>query len=160
MGISNALLVNGTLETLTIGLNPLTISGVVQLLVNIYKSRVTKLRLVEIEGMVIHDKILQMVEEINQSRPLKLIYSHCVKFKSRFVELNEKNAFDILGEYISAHMLRVVDFFRIMDRNNNGYLTREQLINGLQKLEVPVSQAQLRAISVYVDPTRKNKITY
>ena len=66
----------------------------------------------------------------------------------------------MLLEYIELRGLRVVDFFRQLNKDNSKKLTKAEFMAGVKKAGIPMTQRQLRKLVTILDADNDGTIDY
>ena len=63
-------------------------------------------------------------------------------------------------EYIELRGLRVVDFFRQLDKNNSKRVSKAEFISGVKKMGIPMTRKQLKKLIRILDTDNDGMIEY
>ena len=66
----------------------------------------------------------------------------------------------MLLEYIELRGLRVVDFFRQLDKDNSKKISRAEFMNGVKKAGIPMTRKQLKKLVRVLDTDNDGTIDY
>lgn len=82
------------------------------------------------------------------------------KFNLNFHFLSTQDVLNLLLEYIELRGLRVVDFFRQLDKDNSKKITRAEFMNGVKKAGIPMTRKQLKKLVRILDTDNDGNIDY
>lgn len=71
-----------------------------------------------------------------------------------------QDVLNLLLEYIELRGLRVVDFFRQLDKDNSKKITRAEFMNGVKKTGIPMTRRQLKKLVRILDTDNDGNIDY
>lgn len=71
-----------------------------------------------------------------------------------------QDVLNLLLEYIELRGLRVVDFFRQLDKDNSKKITRAEFMNGVKKTGIPMTRKQLKKLVRILDTDNDGNIDY
>ncbi|KAK3083433.1 hypothetical protein FSP39_022457, partial [Pinctada imbricata] len=62
--------------------------------------------------------------------------------------------------WIKAKKLRITDFFRRQDKDGDGFLSRDEFVNGMLQTHFPTNKTELHAVFDIFDPNNRHYIEY
>jgi len=71
-----------------------------------------------------------------------------------------QDVLNLLLEYIELRGLRVVDFFRQLDKDNSKKISRAEFMNGVKKAGIPMTRKQLKKLVRVLDTDNDGTIDY
>ena len=71
-----------------------------------------------------------------------------------------QDVLNLLLEYIELRGLRVVDFFRQLDKDNSKKISRAEFMNGVKKAGIPMTRKQLKKLVRILDTDNDGNIDY
>ncbi|KER24284.1 hypothetical protein T265_14458, partial [Opisthorchis viverrini] len=158
--LTKALQQNSTLKVLRLGLNPLTVSGVHQLLHILEHTATSGLTVLDLEGMQLTEKLTQIAHRISNLRRFTLLNENCVSWETRGGKYAKQDPMTFLMNYLNKHGIRIVDFYRLIDLQQTGMLSRADFIEGILQQKIPLNANDLQTILDYIDPENTNQITH
>ncbi|KAH9507278.1 hypothetical protein Btru_056810 [Bulinus truncatus] len=159
--ISKSLNVNTSLEILELGQNPISMEGCEDILNAICKSS-SKVRYISFAGIPINTKIALLATDIAKLRQFNLIHGGI--FSSKDVlgipRVQQEDPFSLLVRYMSTMGIRVMDLFRIFDKDNKLCVSRERFIQGLKRVRVPLEDDDILTVAKRLQLNRRGNISY
>ncbi|TGZ61784.1 hypothetical protein CRM22_007791 [Opisthorchis felineus] len=151
---------NSTLKVLRLGLNPLTLSGVHQLLHVLEHTATSGLTVLDLEGIQLNEKLTLIAHRISNSRPFTLLNENCVSWETSGGKYAKQDPMTFLMNYLNKHGIRIVDFYRLIDLQQAGMLSRAEFIEGVLQQKIPLNANDLQTILDYIDHENTNQITH
>ena len=102
------------------------------------------------EIQLLSHNLWKFLQQIEYQTVTKQIFS--------FVLLQD--VLNLLLEYIELRGLRVVDFFRQLDKDNSKKITRAEFMNGVKKTGIPMTRRQLKKLVRILDTDNDGNIDY
>ena len=56
--------------------------------------------------------------------------------------------------------MRMIDMFKLMDRNNNNYVTHDEIVVGLKRTGLPMTNEEIRRLITLMDRNNDGAISY
>uniref|UniRef100_A0A2C9LU17 EF-hand domain-containing protein n=1 Tax=Biomphalaria glabrata TaxID=6526 RepID=A0A2C9LU17_BIOGL len=159
--ISKSLNVNTTLEILELGLNPISMEGCEEILTAVCKIS-SKVQYISLAGIPINTKIALIATDIAKLRQFNLIHGGI--FSSKDVlgiqRVQQEDPFSLLVRYMSTMGIRVMDLFRIFDKDNKLCVSRERFIQGLKRVRVPLDDKDIMTVAKRLQLNKRGNISY
>ncbi|CAH3038932.1 unnamed protein product [Pocillopora meandrina] len=160
--LANGLAKNSTLQILRIGQNPFQSEGAYEILSAIAKNKESAIEELYFDDIPVNAEFEDLLEEVLDERPnLSVQCGTAMKGKDRVKRMKKKvDVLNLLLEYIELRGLRVVDFFRQLDKDNSKKISRAEFMNGVKKAGIPMTRKQLKKLVRILDTDNDGNIDY
>ncbi|XP_067937699.1 leucine-rich repeat-containing protein 74A-like [Watersipora subatra] len=133
---------NETLETLLIGKNPYTAPFCKQLLQIVCNNPKNKIKELDLDSQSVEIEFLDLIHTTRKERQLYINHGTVLKAdlqKEATDDFSSSDPMMVLMECIAQRQLKLVDIFQSLDRDDSKTITRTELREGLQSLNIPMS---------------------
>ncbi|XP_068741585.1 leucine-rich repeat-containing protein 74B-like [Montipora capricornis] len=160
--IANGLARNSTLQILRVGQNPFQTEGAYQILSAVAKNKESAIEELSFDDIPVNVEFEDLLEDVLDERPnLSVQCGKAMKGKDRVKIMKDKvDVLNLLLQYIELRGLRVVDFFRQLDKDNNKKISKEEFIKGVKKIGIPMTRKQLKKLTRILDTDNDGFIDY
>eukprot|EP00795_Rhopilema_esculentum_P006087 gene6087-11472_t len=144
---------NTVLRVLKVGWNPLQSAGAKMIVDGITGSDVTVLEELYLDDIPVTGEFEDALENLFDTTPgVYVQFGTRVRGKGhRKRKKEQKDLVSRILDYIEFRGIRMMDFFRRMDKSGKMMITKEQFRKGLQTAEIPMSGSQLNKLFSLLD---------
>lgn len=175
LGLAKGLQINKTLRVLKIGFNPLGNTGAYTLMKAINANADSTLEELHLDNITVKKNFLALLEEFMKNKPaFQITYgasSHNASKRGSLASSygNEDNdpgrtvkneLLTALKTFLLEKRLRAVDLFNCLDKDKTQSVSPEEMFTGLKKLNVPLTDAQLKRLIRLLDKDGDREIDY
>ncbi|GFR70208.1 leucine-rich repeat-containing protein 74B-like [Elysia marginata] len=159
--LSPALAMNSCLECLELGQNPISMEGCEEILSGAAKPR-CNLKFLGLSGIPINTKIVMLAAEIAKMRPFTLDHGGILNTRDviGIQRARREDPLSLLIRYLSAMGIRVMDLFRMMDKDNSLHVSRQKFIQGLKRVRVPLDEEDIMVVAKRLQSNKHGFISY
>lgn len=160
--IANGLAQNSTLQILRVGQNPFQTEGAYLILSAVAKNMESAIEELNFDDIPVNAEFEDLLDEMLDEREnLSVLCGTAMRGKDRVKKMKEKvDVLNLLLEYIELRGLRVVDFFRQLDKNNSKKVSKAEFISGVKKMGIPMTRKQLKKLIRILDTDNDGMIEY
>ncbi|KAL4231623.1 hypothetical protein ACF0H5_009203 [Mactra antiquata] len=160
---------NTTLEKLHIGQNQISTRGALVILQCIEENKTSGLKLVDFGTLEVHDKFVNVYEEMKKSREIEIKYGHVWSTERKPLDevdgedekaLLNCNPLTVLMECVRIQNLRLIDFFKSLDVDKSNLICINELCDGMIKLGVPIRRQTLLRLLRRLDKDNNGKLDF
>ncbi|XP_031561538.1 leucine-rich repeat-containing protein 74B-like [Actinia tenebrosa] len=153
---------NTTLQTLRVGKNPITSKGALDILNAVYINPDSAIEEICFDDVPVNAEFEKLLEDVLEARPNLIVQcGAAMKGKERVKKIKNKvDVLNLLLEYIELRGLRMVDFFRQLDKDGSRKLTRAEFMTGVRKAGIPMTRRQLKKLVNILDVDNDGGINY
>ena len=175
LGLAKGLQINKTLRVLKLGFNPLGNIGAYTLMKALNANVDSALEELYLDNITVKKHFLVLLEEFTKTRPaFKITYGVSSHNNSKRGSVassygNDDNdpgrrvkneLLTVLKTFLSEKRLRAVDLFNCLDKDKTQSVSPEEMFTGLKKLNVPLTDAQLKRLIRLLDKDGDGEIDY
>lgn len=175
LGLAKGLQINKTLRVLKIGFNSLGNTGAYTLMKAFNANADSALEELHLDDITVQKNFLVLLEEFTKDRPsFQITYGATSHNNSEQGSLassygNDDNdpgrrvkneLLTVLKTFLSEKRLRAVDLFNCLDKDKTQSVSPEEMFKGLKKLNVPLTDAQLKRLIRLLDKDGDGEIDY
>ncbi|KAK3731414.1 hypothetical protein QZH41_003596 [Actinostola sp. cb2023] len=160
--LAKGLAQNKTLQTLRVGKNPISSQGAYDILSAVYGNPDSAMEELGFVDVPVNAEFEDLLEDVLDARPnLNVICGAAMKGKDRVKKLkNNVDVLNLLLEYIELRGLRMVDFFRQLDKDGSRKISRSEFMAGVKKAGIPMTRKQLQKLVNILDVNNDGEIDY
>lgn len=160
--LANGLAQNSTLQILRVGQNPFQSEGAYEILSAIAKNKESAIDELYFDEIPVNAEFEDLLEDVLDERTnLNVQCGTAMRGKDRVTSMKKKvDVLNLLLEYIELRGLRVVDFFRQLDKDNSKKISRAEFMNGVKKAGIPMTRKQLKKLVRILDTDNDGNIDY
>ncbi|XP_060591960.1 leucine-rich repeat-containing protein 74A-like [Ruditapes philippinarum] len=161
---------NSSLEILRIGQNQVTTRGALLILKNIKENTSSKISVLDFGNQEVHDSFEQLYLEMKKERDITVVYGSV--WKTERAPLSQSAADDdeiallscnpltVLMECMRLQNMRLIDFFKSLDKNKSDMICINELCEGLLRVGVQVKQHVLLQLLTRLDKDKNGQIDF
>ncbi|XP_032226703.1 leucine-rich repeat-containing protein 74A [Nematostella vectensis] len=160
--IAAGLAKNETLQILRIGINPFLSQGAQDILSAVHQNPNSAIEELGFDDIPVNSEFEDFLEEVMDARPnLSVQCGAAMRGKDRVKKIKQRvDVLNLLLEYIELRGLRMVDFFRQLDKDNSKKITRAEFMAGVKKTGIPMTRRQLKKLVNILDVDNDGNIDY
>ncbi|XP_073244813.1 uncharacterized protein [Porites lutea] len=153
---------NSTLQVFRVGQNPFQSEGAYEILSAVARNKESAIEELYFDGIPVNAEFEELLEDVLDERTnLSVQCGTAMQGKDRVKRMKKKvDVLNLLLEYIELRGLRVVDFFRQLDKDNSKKITRAEFMNGVKKTGIPMTRKQLKKLVRILDTDNDGNIDY
>ncbi|XP_041354187.1 leucine-rich repeat-containing protein 74B-like [Gigantopelta aegis] len=167
MSMSDGLQTNDILQQLNVGYNSLHADGAFALLVGVDKNESSSLNLLNFGNTVVKPEFQDLQEKLESKRNIKIIYGGVTQevptLTAEYVDPMEafkKDPFTKFKQWVEKAGYRLIDVLRHFDRDNSMTISREELITGIEKLNIEMTKEQIEILLQRMDKDGDGEIDF
>ena len=175
LGLAKGLQVNETLRVLKIGFNPVGNTGAYSLMKAINANANSALEELHLDNITVKKNFIALLEEFMKNKPaFKLTYGTSTHNSSKRGSLASSHGNDdndpvrrvkndlltALKTFLLEKRLRAVDLFNCLDKDKTQSVSPDEMFIGLKKLNVPLTDLQLKKLIRILDKDGDGEIDY
>ncbi|KAJ8008807.1 hypothetical protein DPEC_G00082260 [Dallia pectoralis] len=152
--------VNTTLRVLMLAYNPVTVEGALALLTMVKNTPKTALEEINISNVLVNEQFVQQLEQTYQEHPYLVVEYRGV---GGFIAKKTPEHLDpmkIIQDYLDEQKLRVLDFFRNIDKDGTMSVSVADFSKTLQQSNIPLKRRQIEELIQRLDRERTGMIDY
>lgn len=157
--LSKGLAENNELRILRLGQNQLLSEGALSILKIAKTNSSTSLIEIDFSGIQINQSFMELLKEVNELLP-KLIVYHGGLGGSPQKAADRPKPMKVLRDHIQKNNMRVLDFFKRMDKDASKAITIEEFVAGLQETGIPLRKDELTELVTGLDKDGNGEIDY
>ncbi|CAF0773135.1 unnamed protein product [Brachionus calyciflorus] len=146
--LSQGLKSNSTLKSLNLSFNPVTASGIYEILKSI-NTETSSIEYLGLKNIPIQKHLILIIELIQQRRKFNCEYGNMVVYPDT---INVKTSSDDesmikLARFLGEKRMRLIDLFRVLDRGNKLEMDKIEFIRRMKLFEPRLTQKDLHSIA-------------
>ncbi|ESO94975.1 hypothetical protein LOTGIDRAFT_160729 [Lottia gigantea] len=159
--LANGLVQNETLKKIKLSLNPFTTKGAIGILCAIKKSPDCAINEIDLTEIPVNSEFMKCLAELHNDRPIQVLHGDHLHQTGTLKAESALDSYDpcmVLFEFMRQKKLRLTDLFRVIDTDNSGSITRQELIQAFQAMNLPLSEGSLHILMKRLDKDHSNEI--
>ncbi|KAK3100432.1 hypothetical protein FSP39_019892 [Pinctada imbricata] len=162
---------NATLKVLRLAQNHINPEGAMHILGTIDATPSIALELLDLGDRCVTDKFENLYHELQKKRsPFKVIYGMVWQTDRRSLssydrekeeeDLAEEDPLTVLFEYARLQNFRLIDMFKNLDTDNSGSLDKQEFIDGLAMVNIPMTKKGVARLINRMDVDNDGEIDF
>ncbi|KAK2178108.1 hypothetical protein NP493_562g03016 [Ridgeia piscesae] len=147
-------------------MNPFTSPGGLALLLAVKGNANSAMETLNMSTIPLLDSVVPVIADIRRHKGrFKCMFGGVITTFKEYVsdyrnEIDFREPITILKQHITQQGLRLIDFFKQLDKDGSGSISRDEFVFGLKELNVPLTTSQLDRLIADMDTNCDGEVDY